>query len=101
MSPNDTIVIEAWQILVVVVLPLVGFGALLYRTWIKPAAKERIALAKWRDKTDRDIEELRKRFDRHDRGDAGIARKLEEVTKCLVQIRERLARIEERIRGEP
>ena len=97
MTANDQIVISAWQILVVVVLPLIGFGALLWRTWVKPAAEHQAEVAGWRKGVAHDIADLRKRIERHEQADQGIGRKLGEISKCLTEIKIKLARIEERI----
>ena len=94
---DDAVVISAWHLLVVVVLPLAAAVALLWRTWVKPAADERVRDAQWRDGTARDIAELRAWRDRHEHEDNDIAQRLDQVSQCLTDIRLKLARIEERM----
>ena len=83
---EDAVVLEAWQILVVVVMPLAGVAALAWKTWFRPATEHQIEIAEWRKDVTRDIEELQ-----------AIRVKLDEVQRCLTDIKVRLARIEERI----
>ena len=110
-SAEDAIVIQAWHILFVVLVPVLGLAGVLWRTWVKPAADERVRDAQWRDKTDRDITELRTRLDRneqedrnrfadHERDYGSLAIKLDEVNQCLLEIKLKLARIDERMAVE-
>ena len=99
MSPNDAIVLQTWHILVAVLLPLVGFLALLWRTWIKPANDQRVTITKWRVDVDRDITDLRDRLTRHEQGDAAVVRKLDQLAAKLTEIKVELGRIDERIKA--
>ena len=97
MPGGDAVVIQAWHILVVVVLPLIGSSALLWRTWVKPKNAATVTAAEWRRGIERDIKDLRDRLGRHAEADTRVVDQLEEVRTCLTDIKVKLARIEERM----
>ena len=103
MNANAPIVMQAWQTLVVVLIPLAGFVALLWRTWLKPVGDRNTETVEWRTGIERDIQELRDRMARREEDEDKkfdrIFGKLDELSKTAHNIEVALAGIARTVNG--
>ena len=80
---------------------LLGAVGMVYRTWVRPARDERVALAKWRTEQEATdaahttrMDRIEERLTRGEDRFANLDQKLDRILEAVAQLSERLARLE-------